>query len=398
IRPLTPSASSTSSAAVRGVPNFVTFASSRTFNLTENGTFGTYIAAIPFANFVGGATATSPSPPTLSMQQISQSLLYRTNLGVVEGTGNPVQLLVSVFDGAGGRVDEFPLALNGGEHLQMGSFLHQRGIELEDGRVEVKVASGSGKVTAYAAVVNNATGDSLVVTPSTLGGQQSTKYVLPGVAELSGGVVWQTDVRLFNAGDDPVTATLTLHSLNDNPPQQTTLELLPGQVRQLDRVLATLFGLSNDGGALHVETAGGSSVIATARTYRPAGDGANFGQFIQAVTPDQAVGVGSRPLQILQVEESPRFRSNIGIAEVTGNSAMVELTIIPPDSKVSARLQVQMGPNQFRQLNSLLAVMGLTNTHNARVAVRVLSGQGRVTAYAATIDAITHDPTFIPAQ
>ena len=51
-----------------------------------------------------------------------------------------------------------------------------------------------------------------------------------------------------------------------------------------------------------------------------------------------------------------------------------------------------------RQLNSLLAAMGLGGTHNARVTVKVTGGQGRVTAYAATIDALTQDPTFIPAQ
>ena len=269
---------------------------------------------------------------------------------------------------------------------------------LEDGRVEVKVVGGSGKVTSYAAVVNNATGDTLVVSPATLGTAGSTKYVLPGVAELSGGVIWQTDARLFNAGDAPVTATLTLQSINNNPPQQQTIELLPGQIRQLNRILAELFGISDDGGALHIETSAPAELVATARTYRPAGDGANFGQFIQAVTPDQAIGIGSRPLQILQVEESSRMRSNIGLAEVTGNPARVELTIIPPDSKVSARLEVDMGPNQSRQLNSLLTAMGLSNTHNARVSVKVISGQGRVTAYAATIDQITQDPTFIPAQ
>jgi hypothetical protein len=65
---------------------------------------------------------------------------------------------------------------------------------------------------------------------------------------------------------------------------------------------------------------------------------------------------------------------------------------------VSARIEVDLAGNQFRQLNSLLASLGLTDTHNARVTVKVLSGAGRVTAYAATIDAVTQDPTFIPAQ
>lgn len=397
IRPLTQSSSTTSSSAVRGVPNFVTFASSRTFNQTPNGTFGTYIAAIPFANFVGRPTGTAGAN-VLSLQQIAQSATYRTNLGLVEGSGNPVDLLVSVFDTAGSRVTQFPVALTGGQHVQLGSFLQQRNIQLDDGRLEVQVTSGTGKVTAYASVINNVTGDSLVVTPASLSQTGAAKYVLPGVAELSAGVPWQTDVRLFNAGTQPVTATLTLQSLNGNPPQQTTVEIAPKQVRQLDRVLSALFGVTNDGGALHISTPGNTNLIATARTFRPAGEGANFGQFIQAVTPNEAIAAGSRPLQILQVEESPRFRSNIGIAEVSGQAAKVELTVIPPDAKVSARIEVDMAANQFRQLNSLLASMGLTGTHNARVTVKVLSGAGRVTAYAATIDALTQDPTFIPAQ
>ena len=153
------------------------------------------------------------------MQQIAQSSLYRTNIGFVEGSGNPVDLLVSVFTSAGVKVTEFPVALTGGQHLQMNSFLSTRGIQLDDGRLEVKVTTGSGRVTSYASVVNNATGDSLVVTPTTLGQGTSKKYVLPGVAELSGGVVWQTDMRLFNAGTEPVTASLTLQSMGGAPPR-----------------------------------------------------------------------------------------------------------------------------------------------------------------------------------
>jgi hypothetical protein len=42
--------------------------------------------------------------------------------------------------------------------------------------------------------------------------------------------------------------------------------------------------------------------------------------------------------------------------------------------------------------------MGLSNMYNARVTVKVISGQGRVTAYASVIDMQTNDPTFVPAQ
>ena len=397
IRPLTKSSNATSSSAVKGLGNFVTFASSRTFNMTSNGTFGQHIPAIPFANFI--ARGGDPNKSTvLSLQQIAQSSSFRTNLGFVEGSGTPADLLVTVFGDDGKKMTDFTVALAGGQHLQMGSFLAQRGMTVKDGRIEVKVTSPGGKVTAYASVLDNKTNDSLLVTPIALTDVGVSKYVLPGVAELSGGIPWQTDMRLFNAGDAAVTATLTFQPLNSTTPQTAEVRLEAGEVRQLDRVLSTLFGVTNDGGALHITTVRNSNLIATARTYRPAADGGTFGQFISAVTADDAVGVGTRPLQLLQVEQSDRYRSNIGIAEVTGRAAMVEITVVPPDSKASATISVPMGPNQARQLNSILLQMGYPDTYNARVTVKVVEGQGKVTAYASVIDNTTADPTFVPAQ
>jgi hypothetical protein len=397
IRPLTKSSNATSSSAIKGLGNFVTFASSRSFNMIASGTFGQQIPAIPFANFI--ARGSDPSKSTvLSLQQIAQSANFRTNLGFVEGSGTPADLLVTVFGDDGKKMTDFTVALAGGQHLQLGSFLAQRGMTVKDGRIEVKVTSPGGKVTAYASVLDNKTNDSLLVTPIALTDAGVSKYVLPGVAELSGGIPWQTDVRLFNASDAAVATTLTFQPLNSTEAITRELTLAAGEVRQLDRVLPTLFGVTNDGGALHITTVRNSNLIATARTYRPAPEGGTFGQFISAVTPNDAVGVGNRPLQLLQIEQSERYRSNVGIAEVNGRTALVEVSVIAPDSKVSRSITVPMGPNQVRQLNSLLQQFGLSDTYNARVTVKVIEGQGKVTAYVSVIDNFTADPTFVPAQ
>ena len=76
----------------------------------------------------------------------------------------------------------------------------------------------------------------------------------------------------------------------------------------------------------------------------------------------------------------------------------VEVTAIPPDSKISATIQIDLAANQFMQLDSLLSTMGLADTHNARVTVKVVGGDGSVTGYASVIDVRTQDSTFIPAQ
>jgi uncharacterized repeat protein (TIGR01451 family) len=397
VRPLTASTTSTSAALPNGLANILTFASSRTFNTTSNGTFGQYIPAIPFAAFVGRASDPSKST-VLSLQQIAQSTAFRTNLGIVEGSGDPASVLVSVFGDDGHKLTEFTQDLKGGQHIQLNSILAQKNVQVNDGRIEIKVVSPVGKVTAYASVLDNLTNDPLLVSPVAVNATAASRYVLPGVADLNNGIAnWQTDVRLFNPSANIVKATLTFYSQNGGTPQSKDVLLAPNQVQTFDAALHNFFGLTNDGGALHISTTATTPLVATARTYNQTANG-TYGQFIPAVTANDAAALGTRPLQLLQIEESDRYRTNVGFAEVTGKGATVEVTAIPSDSKVAASTQINLAPNQFIQFPQLLKSMGLSNMYNARVTVKVISGQGRVTAYASVIDSKTNDPTFVPAQ
>jgi hypothetical protein len=175
------------------------------------------------------------------------------------------------------------------------------------------------------------------------------------------------------------------------------LKLAPNQITVLDNVVASLFGATNQGGAMHIVTPDNVSIVATGRTYNKTTTG-TYGQYISAVTPTDAAGAGSRALQLLQVEESTRFRTNVGMAEVSGKSVKVLMTAIVPGVRTTPTLEVQLAANQTVQFNQLLKQMGMSNVFNARVSVKVTSGDGRVTAYASVIDAQTGDPTFVPAQ
>jgi uncharacterized repeat protein (TIGR01451 family) len=401
VRPMNTTSSTNAAAQALGaLPNFVSFASSRTFNSTANGTFGQYIPGIPFASFVGrGADAAKST--ILSLQQIAQSAQYRTNLGIVEGSGEPAQVLVSIFGSNGSKLTEFTQDLKGGQHMQLNGVLATKGLtNVADGRIEVKVITATGKVTAYASVVDNATNDPLLVSPVSINQSlSSAKYVIPGVANLNTGFAnWQTDVRLFNAAAVPVNATLTFVSQAGEAPIVKQLTIGSKEVKNLDSMLQSFFGLSgNAGGALHIATASPVPLVATARTYNLTSNG-TYGQFIPAVTPNDAASRGSRALQLLQIEESNRYRTNLGLAEVTGSDAKVEITVIPPDTKVAAKTVVDLKANQFVQYSQVLRSMGLADTYNARMTVRVIDGNGRVAAYASVIDAQTNDPTYGPAQ
>jgi hypothetical protein len=375
-----------------------TSVSSRTFNASANGTFGQFIPALPFASFIARALNGGGAAPTLSLQQISQSNALRTNLGLLEASGRPVSTLVSVFNDAGLKLFDLPLQLSGGQQQQLNSFLANNGITLPNGRIEARVIEGEGKVTAYASVVDNVTNDPYLVFGVPLGGAGANRSVLPGVADLETGVAtWRSDVRLFNAGPVPQLATLTFFPTGE-PANSSSREvsIAPGEVKALDGVLRSLFGLTNVGGALHVTTPDAAPLIVSARTFDQH-PGGTVGQFVPAVAPNEAVGIGERALQVLQAEESVRYRTNLGIAEVSGHASVVEIEVNLPDSKVRPVVTIPLAANEFRQF-PILSNFGLGAVYNARITIRVIEGEGRVTAYGSVIDRITGDPTYIPPQ
>ncbi|HSY49073.1 MAG TPA: hypothetical protein VLC46_09690 [Thermoanaerobaculia bacterium] len=371
-----------------------TVASSRTYNVSAAGTLGQFIPAVPLANFISKAPGASS---ILSLQQISQSSTFRTNLGLVEVTGNPASLLVNVFDGGGSKVLALPISLGAGEQRQLNSFLANQGITLTNGHIEVQATGGTGKVTAYASVIDDQSTAPLLVPGVPLGGAGASRFVIPGVASLDTAATWRSDVRIFNGSATPQTATLTLYP-TANPTASVTqnVTIQPGEVEALDDIVHATFNLTNAGGALHVTTATATPLIVTARTYNVT-PGGTLGQFIQAVTPADAVGNGDRSLQLLQMEDSPRYRTNLGLAEVTGKPATAEVTVILPDSKVAPKVQIPLAPFEYRQF-AIISSLGLGNTYDARISVRVIDGQGKITAYGSVVDQQTQDPTYVPAQ
>jgi len=371
--------------------------SSKTYNVAASGTLGQFIPAIPYAQFVGLGSK-------LSLQQIAQSANFRTNVGLVEGSGQPVGLTLRVYSTNGSKVStDIPINLAAGQQVQLNSFLANNGIpSLADGRISVEVTSGSGKVAAYASVIDNTTQDPLLVTGVDAAKVIASQFTIPGVADLNNGAVhWRTDLRLFNAGTVMQNATVTFYP--STPSNQTLVPIPqmvmvpPGQIAVLDDVLHTRFGVSNIGGAISVATSVNGPLIVSGRTYDQEPTG-TYGQFVPAVTPIDAIGTGDPALQILQVEQSDAYRSNIGLAEVTGHPVTVEITAFVPDAKSYPIIQVPLRANEFVQLNGLMTSLGYPTAYNARIQMRVIDGTGRATAYASVIDNRTSDPTYVPAQ
>jgi hypothetical protein len=394
------------------VSSTATYASSRTYASTAGGTFGQFVAAIPFTKFatqrsfdfpLPGGEAPAPAP-VLSLQQLSESAKFRTNVGIVEGSGEPANGRIRIFNAAGQLLKEVPYSLMPGEHRQMNRFIADPNFggiaTLDDGRIEVTVDSPTGAVTAYASVLDNLTTDPLAVSPVAASQISATRYVVPGMVDLPNRANnFHSDMRVFNGGTTDMPVNMTFYPMGGGAPvsaQPRTIRA--GEVLVVDNVLPSLFNVSENGGSVLITTAQSSSLVATGRTFTKIDGGGTFGQFIPGVTPAEGIGVGDRPLQVMQLEDSARFRSNVGLTELTGNGATVRVTLHLPDSKATPVVELTLAPNEFRQIRPIPALNPGQETYNARIEVEVISGSGRVTAYGSVIDNESKDPTYVPAQ
>jgi hypothetical protein len=396
VRPLTTATSSSSglfSTITSTAQQLMTLGSSRTYNFTPTGTFGQFVPATPYAKFLG-------SGKILSLQQVAQSDALRANFGFVEASGQPVDLTLRVFDTRSILKGTIPISLMASEHKQIGLLLASNGItDLPDGRVEVEVTGGSGKVTAYVSEVDNLTNDPYAVSATEKGAVNTNRYVVPGVAHKDlGFAYWVSDVRVFNSGTTAVPATITFYAEanpSSNVSKQVTID--PGEIEVLNDIVQNLFALPNgSGGSIVLTTPSNAPLDVSARTYNKTTNG-TYGQFVPGVTVADSIGAGSRALQILQVEHSTRFRTYVVLNETTGNSARVEVSLIQPDSIVTPVLTFDLAANEYRQFSA--GDFGLGDAiYNGRVTVKVISGSGKVTASASEIDMSTNDASYIPGQ
>jgi hypothetical protein len=377
-----------------------TFASSRTYALDAGGTLGQFIPALRLNQFVRDLSQDSLG--RISLQQIANSDAYRTNLGFVEGSGVPVQFRARLLDGNGSVLQTITRDLPAFGHLQANLTNFFGNIPLADGRVEVETISPAGIVSAYASVVNNRTNDPLMVFPVQPARNTAGRYVLAGIAEFEAGDRnFHSDMRIYNAGNTPVTVTLWYYDRGASDPSQAPRQVTlgPGQVQSYNDVLPSLWPGLVGGGSIIATAPPDSSLVLTAQTFSRQPDGGTKGQFIPGVTFREATGLSERGLEVLQLEQSAQFRSNVGVVEVTGKPATIEITMFEPDAKTSAVVQWGLKANEYLQFDRILESFGKLGTvYNGRVSVRVVAGEGRVYAYGSTVDNRTEDPTYVPAQ
>lgn len=143
----------------------------------------------PLALASGGST---------SIVGLAQSTTFRSNMFVLETTGNTVTLQVKRLDGNGNELGTFSDTLGAYEARQYNEVLKNKfsTTNATNQRLSVAVTGGSGALLAGASVIDNRTGDPSTLEMETAGGVAPTTGVFEGVIRDTTGVYVNGGVAL----------------------------------------------------------------------------------------------------------------------------------------------------------------------------------------------------------
>jgi subtilisin-like proprotein convertase family protein len=374
---------------------------SRTY--TERGTGGT------FGQFTSGqraADATGSGELPLHVPQLRNDLAFRSNLGFAEVSGASGVLAWALFDEHGLPIEEGSSQISPWGHLQIPLLGGSAGPRHRIVRAVVRVTSGSARILAYGSAVDNQTGDSIFI-PGTREWGDAARHV-PAVirGEGAAGTRWRSDLWISNLSERQGTFRLVWFS-RGGLPWIRDVTLAAGASASYEDLLGTLFAdvgtqqlrvgtnLPPPGGGtgqLRIET-DLPAWVAASRAWSAAQLG-TYGQWMPALAASEAIGEGEGRLAIPQLINDRRFRTNVGLTEISGLPARAILRVLDGGGREIWSTAVELAALEQRQIS--LAAAGAPEFSNGYAWVEP-EGEGRIAAYGSVVDNVSGDPIYVPA-
>ncbi len=252
------------------------------------------------------------------------------------------------------------------------------------------VPGGAGRVVSWA----------LFVEPTILEPEPAfpaaTSFVATTVHRIGKlGAFYTTDLRLFNADSAAAhDVLLRFAPAGQGVPRTLAVRLAPLATRVLDDVVHDAF--RTDGyGPIFLSAV--PAVVAATRTSTTAPRGGSFGLSLPADAVASAAGAGST-LVLVPAFKAIGFRVNVGVTEVSGQAATVEVALRDTTGALRALIPRSVPPGGLVQLNDVYSLTNLAPDPADRIEVRITDGAGRVAAWATPIDDSTNDGSFVAAH
>ncbi|HKS25358.1 MAG TPA: proprotein convertase P-domain-containing protein [Thermoanaerobaculia bacterium] len=357
---------------------------SATYDASGNGTVGQSVDAVRSTDAAGAGESL-----WLDALAAGDGAATRTNVGVVETAGESGIVTVTLYDAVNRAViDTRTLQLLPFMHLQF-PLPPQR--DLGPRIAEVRVASGNARVIAYASVVT-AGQDSMYVPARSASAPR--REVIPAAALTGGaGTTWQTDLWIDNvlpAAEQVFTPPVPITYFASTPAQFKGITRSGIGSSYLANFVSTLGGFAGTTGQIELDLPRG--VLATSFLYSAP---QRRGDTILPVAPSEAIGAGDT-VDAIRIENDAAFRTNVGFTEVAGGTATVRISLVDAGGNEIAATTQDVAPRGRVQLG----IVALTprDVVDARVHFEVLSGSGRVVAYASVVDNASQDAYFVRAR
>jgi hypothetical protein len=360
---------------------------SRTYNDAATGTYGQFIRGRPVSSAVGRGDS-------VRLVQLTRSTTFRTNLGVANPTESNVRVDVSLRDSDGVEIGSTVLTVPPFGYLQRTDIL---GADVDDAIAVVSSATDSAAYFPYASVVDNRTGDPMMVEPI----DPATQVVIAAAAHVAGleDTDWRTDLEICNAGASPVEVELDLLRSNQNNtnPSSALIDLGGMTCDRLEDVLDATFGYEGSA-ALGVRSKLGE-VVVSSRTFNTT-DAGTYGQCLPAFPEDDALTVG-REGRIVQLAQSlasaSGFRTNIGFVNRAPFPVNVDVDLMDGTGASLGTLTIPLQGFEHRQINRIFRQVTAAAVNNGIAVVSTSSAGGSFVAYASVVDNASGDPVYIPA-
>ncbi|MEA2326430.1 MAG: hypothetical protein QOE68_1389 [Thermoanaerobaculia bacterium] len=342
--------------------------SSRTYTRANGGTYGQFIPAV----------STTESSAIVYLPRIQATLNFRTNIGFAETAGGSGTVRVTLYDS--GRLisqQDFPVLPFG-----LMQFAAASGPLIT---AELRVISGDARIVAYSSVIDNRSGDPIYVPAAA---PRPGTFVAPVISQPGVNTFWRSDVFLSALGDSGGSCLLTY---TDSVTAERVVKHVTVGVHEvlgLDDVVGSFFGRSGFG---TVQADLDGNLAATSRTATSS-PGGTYGQFV----PLAPAGLLNGPRQLLHIERSSAFRTNLGAINTGDPDDVIRFTLYDAAGHALGSIDRHVGPLLVIQFS--LDELTSSPITDGRVEVEVIAGNGHALAWASVVDNTTGDPIFVPAQ
>ncbi len=212
---------------VRANPGEVLATSRTSARRADGARYGEFVPAVSFLSAAGSDTL-------LHLPHLAASSELRTNVAFCETTGGRTSVEVTLLDASGGVRASRTYDLPAYGHRQIDDVFSALGVSGEaEGRVTLRATTGGARITGYATVIANRTGDFAYVPASA---------ALSGAAFLPVPPEGRTEVRIVNVESSTQAVTIRLLTTSGTPGREEFYVLTAGQTLAFDDAARTFGG------------------------------------------------------------------------------------------------------------------------------------------------------------